>query len=226
MNDSGALERFRGRALRRERWVIAGTLFDLAWPADMDALLDAPETQRRHDLDGYMPYWAQPWPSSVLLAEAVLAGEPGRGRAAIELGCGVGLTSLAALHMGWEVTASDYDEDALTFASRNARANGFRLAAVKVIDYRQPLPEPRYDCVLASDLLYEKRCCEPVARWIASALRLEGFALLSDPNRTAAESFVEHATAVGLQLEMTPVETTAPAGLLHRGRIWRATRPR
>ncbi len=224
MNDFAPVGRFGGRALRRERWEIAGTFFDLAWPADMDALLDAPETQRRHNLDGYMPYWAQPWPSSVLLAEAVLGGEPGAGRSAIEIGCGIGLASLAALRMGWVVTASDYDEDALLFAMLNARTNGLRLAGVKSIDYREPLAEPAYDCVLASDLLYEQRCCEPVARWVASALRPGGFALLSDPNRTAAESFVDHAAAAGLLLEVRSVQTTAPAGLLHRGRIWRATK--
>jgi 2-polyprenyl-3-methyl-5-hydroxy-6-metoxy-1,4-benzoquinol methylase len=170
-----------------------------------------------------MPYWAQPWPAGVLLAEAVLQGERGGGREAIEIGCGIGLVALAAATMGWRVTAGDYDEDALAFVSLNAERNGVQLASVERIDFRTPLPEPRYDHILGADLLYEARNCQPVARWIGSALRRGGTAVLSDPNRTAAESFVEHAEAAGLRLELEHVQTIAPAGLLTRGRLWRIT---
>jgi len=170
-----------------------------------------------------MPYWAQPWPVSVLLAEAVLKGRRGEERAAIEIGCGIGLVAMAAAIMGWKVTASDYDRDALAFVSLNAERNGVTLAGVERVDFRKRLPEPRYDFVLGADLLYEKRNCQPVARWIHSALKPGGEAVLSDPNRTAAESFIEHAQACGLQLELDRVQTTAPAGLLTRGRIWRIT---
>lgn len=170
-----------------------------------------------------MPYWAQPWPASVLLAEAVLRGERGGGREAIEIGCGVGLVALAAAMMGWEVTASDYDEDALAFVSLNADRNSVKLARVDRIDFRNPLPEPKYYYILGADLLYEKRNCQPVARWIGSALKRGGTALLSDPNRTAAESFVDHAKAVHLEPKIERIQTTAPAGLLTRGRLWRIT---
>src|SRR5437870_2493483 len=110
--------------VRREVWTIAGRRFDLSWPADMDALLDAAETQRRFKQDEYMPYWAQPWPGAVLLAQAVLSGPEGEGRRAIELGCGIGLVSIAAAMKGWSVLASDYEERALQFALLNAQHTG------------------------------------------------------------------------------------------------------
>jgi len=223
MSESDYEKTFRGYQIRRECWTIGGKSFDLTWPADMDALLDSPETQRRHDQDGYMPYWAQPWPVSVLLAEVVLKGKQSNGAAAIEIGCGIGLVSLAAAMMGWQVTASDYDEDALAFAAINAQRNGVQLAGVERIDFRHPLPQPRYHLILGADLLYEQRNCEPVAQWIRSALAPGGVALLTDPNRTVAESFVDHAQKVGLQLQLERIQTTAPAGLLTRGRLWRVT---
>lgn len=189
----------------------------------MDAILDLPETQRRFDRDEYMPYWAQPWPASVLLAEALLAGEAGAGRPAVEIGCGIGLVSLAAASMGWAVVASDYDADAVAFAELNAKRNGLALSA-EMVDYRQPLPAPLYDLVLGSDLLYERKKCEPVAKWVASALRPGGYALLSDPNRSAAEEFQVLARDAGLTVQCSDRETTSPAGLLIRGRIWRVSR--
>ena len=132
MSESDQGKTFRGYKVRRERWTIGGRSFDLTWPTDVDALLDSPRTQRRHDQDGYMPYWAQPWPAGVLLAEAVLQGERGGGREAIEIGCGIGLVALAAATMGWRVTAGDYDEDALAFVSLNAERNGVELASLEL----------------------------------------------------------------------------------------------
>ncbi|MBP7936947.1 MAG: methyltransferase domain-containing protein [Phycisphaerae bacterium] len=213
--------RFRGYETRREVWVIAGQTFDLTWPADMDVLLDAPRTHQRFDADGYMPYWAQPWPGAVLLTEAVLAGERGARRPAVEIGCGVGLVSLAAARADWSVTASDYDQDAVAFAALNAERNGLQLAGTRIIDFRQSLDAPLYDLVLAADLLYERRNGQPIARWVASALRPGGTALLSDPNRSAAEGFSDLARAAGLVTSLVDVETIGPAGLVIRGRIWR-----
>lgn len=215
------VEEVSGHATRREQWRIGGLTFDLTWPADADALLDSPATHARFARDEYMPYWAQPWPASVLLAEAVLAGPPGEGRDAVEIGCGIGLVSVAAARMGWSVVAGDYDQDALAFAALNAARNDVVLSAVRLIDFRTPLPEPVFDHVLAADLVYERRNCEPLARWIQSALRPGGEALVADPNRSAGDGFALCATQVGFDVRETAVTTTAPAGLLQRARIWR-----
>jgi predicted nicotinamide N-methyase len=190
----------------------------------MDALLDSRKTQERFEHNQYMPYWAQPWPAGILLAEHILMHEPGEGRRAVEIGCGVGLVSVAAAMMGWRVTASDYDEDALAFAQLNAARNGVALEAAEWIDFVEQAPRREYDCVLAADLLYERRLADPVARWIGSALAPGGYALASDPNRSAAADFPEALSRHGLVAEKQEVTTTAPAGLVGNGRIWRVRR--
>ena len=212
-----------GYQVRQECWAIADRQFDLLWPADMDALLDAPLTLKRSKEDDYMPYWAQPWPGSVLLAEAVLAGEAGLSRPAIELGCGIGIVSLAAAAKGWSIKATDYDADAVHFTQLNADRNKITLAGCELLDYRIPLTSSQFDLILCADLLYERKKCAPVARWIASALKPGGIALISDPNRSAADEFPDHAQSAGLNPLVTQVETTAPAGLLTRGRVWTVT---
>jgi predicted nicotinamide N-methyase len=63
------------------------------------------------DRDERLPYWAELWPSSTILANFVTSDRRPRGRA-IELGAGVGLVSIAAALAGHEITASDCYEDA------------------------------------------------------------------------------------------------------------------
>ena len=212
---------FFGYPVRREQWRIAGELFDLTWPADMDALLDDPKTHERFNRDEFMPYWAQPWPASVMLAETILRDEAGGGRRAADLGCGIGLVALAASRRGWQVTAMDYDPDAVAFCESNARNNSVKLEAAAVVDYRTLWTQDRFDAVFAADLLYERRLTEPVVAWIASALKADGFALLSDPNRSAADAFPEVARAAGFQVEVRDVATTVPGCLPTIGRVWR-----
>ena len=224
MSGSTPTESWRGYTVRHETWRIAGDAFELTWPADVDGLLDLPRTVERFAKDEYLPYWAQPWPAAAMLAEAVLAGEPGRGRSAIDMGCGIGLVSLAAARRGYRVTAADYDEDALAFALGNAERNRITLAAAERIDYRQPWDGPRFACILGADLLYEQRNAEPLVRWIDAALEPDGQAWLSDPDRTAAQAFPDLAAAAGFDVRVEPVETTVPDGQVHRGRIWRLTR--
>lgn len=219
-----ASETFGGFPIRRETWELGGERFELIWHADMDALLDDPRTVERFSVDEYMPYWAVPWPSASLLAEYVLREQPRREGPAIELGCGVGIASLAAARAGWSVLATDYDSDALTFVEENARRNGIRLAGTRRLDWREPFDGGPFELILASDVLYERRNVEPVARWIGAHLAAGGTGLVADSNRSAAEGFLDAARDAGLDAERIPRERMPPTGLLIRGCIYRLWR--
>lgn len=212
-------ETFESFPIRRETWAVAGESFDLIWHADMDALLDDPRTHERFRQDEYMPYWAVPWPSATLLADCVLREHRGSGRA-IELGCGVGVVSLAAARAGWTVLATDYDADSLKFVEENARRNAVVLAGAALLDWRKPFDEGPFELVLASDVLYERRNVEPVAQWIGWHLAPGGVALVADSNRSSAEGFAAAAEAAGLAVEKTARELIPPGGLLVRGAIY------
>src|SRR3982075_3456923 len=81
--------------------------FSILKPANADDLI------REEDFvkDERLPYWADVWPSSLILAGKLLELK-GRGRTALELGCGVGLSTLAATTAGYDVLSPDYYEDA------------------------------------------------------------------------------------------------------------------
>ena len=79
-------------------------------PASVDDLI----SEEDFAVDERIPYWADCWPSARVLAEHI-AGSCGGGRRMLELGCGVGLVSLAAAAAGFDVLATDYYADALEF---------------------------------------------------------------------------------------------------------------
>ena len=142
------------------------------------------------DRDERLPYWAQIWPSARVLAARV-AQMPGAGRSVLELGCGVGLVSLAAAGAGFSVVASDYYSEALEFTADNARRNLLsERIETRLVDWRNPPADlGPFETVLAADVLYERRNLALVATMLARSLSATGRALVSDPGRRVATEF-------------------------------------
>jgi ETFB lysine methyltransferase len=200
--DDGGLTTLERSLRRRFRVVesvteIAGEPYSLLHPASAEELI----SEEDFDKDERLPYWADLWPSSHVLATRVrsLAGE---GRRCLELGCGAGLVTCAASRAGWAVTATDYYLDALRFTAVNARRVAGVAVATREVDWRA-LPEdlPRCDLVLAADVLYERPYGALVAQAIARSLAPEGIALLADPGRVGAADFDREAVASGLVVQ-------------------------
>ena len=76
------------------------------------------------------PYWCEPWPSALAMAEQLLQRrELVAGRSVCELGCGLGLAGLAAAVAGAaEVVLLDREPLALQCALLNAALNGLTTA--------------------------------------------------------------------------------------------------
>lgn len=168
--------------------------FSILKPANSDDLI------REEDFvkDERLPYWADVWPSSLILAGKLL-GLNGRGKAALELGCGVGLSTLAATTAGYDVLSTDYYEDALDVTRANVFRNLGKLARTRLVDWRH-LPDDlgRFDLAFASDVLYEKEYAELLPVILKRVLAPTGIALIADPGRVAAPVFVEACVAHGL----------------------------
>ena len=146
----------------------------LTKPRSADDLLSEADFER----DERLPYWADIWPSSTALA-SIVAGLDGRGKRCIELGCGLGLVTIGAMRAGYDVLATDYYDDALLFARRNARAATGREPATRMVDWRAfPSDLGRFDLVLASDVLYERQYADLVAQAIVASLKPGGIALI------------------------------------------------
>jgi predicted nicotinamide N-methyase len=137
------------------------------------------------------PYWSILWRSGVALARELEALDL-QGRRVIELGCGLGVPSIAAARAGAVVLATDTEPDALALVARNAAANAAGLDTARV-DWAAPetlIEMGPFDLVLGADVLYER---PSVTRLLKLLPELAPESLIADPGRPAAEAFLEEA---------------------------------
>ncbi|GAC1516599.1 MAG: methyltransferase domain-containing protein [Gemmatimonadaceae bacterium] len=172
---------------------VGGPPLRILHPQDADALIDEDE----FDVDERLPYWADIWPSSVVLARHIrrLRGGP----RLLELGCGAGVVATAATLAGFTVTATDYYADAIAFTHVNVWRNTGQVIDARVADWRSfPLDLADFDVVVASDVLYEPRYADLVAATFRRTLGRRGVGYVADPGRIAVDDFVHRCRSYGL----------------------------
>jgi len=182
---------------------------------DTNRLLDA-ITPARFEAEGRLPYWADLWASSPVLA-GHLRRRPGlEGKDLLELGCGLGLAGIAAAQAGATVVMTDYEEDALEFARHNASVNlsprELSRVTFRCMDWRNAEITETFDVIIGADIVYERGNFAPLLLLIRRLLRPGGALLLTDPQRDIGRDFIRLAESDGFSAtgEAFPVS--------HRGR--------
>jgi predicted nicotinamide N-methyase len=110
----------------------------------------------------------------------------------VELGCGLGLPSIAAARAGAEVLATDAEPDAVEAALRNAEENRVQIEALTA-DWSHPdqlVARGPFDLAVGADILYER---QSIAALLSLLPRLAPVALFADPGRPASHAFIEQA---------------------------------
>ena len=159
-------------------------------PRESEELL-VDEAFEREEL---LPYWAELWPSSLALARAIGARSL-RGARTVELGCGLGLVSIAAAQAGGRVLATDWSEDAIAFTQDNAARNGVDLETAKV-DWSAPdqiIAKSPWQLVLGSDVLYERRNVDQMLDLLPRLVDRTGEVWIADPGRQTSMDFLDRA---------------------------------
>ncbi|WP_115850526.1 class I SAM-dependent methyltransferase [Thermasporomyces composti] len=179
-------------------------------PRDPAALL------YEEDVDeSYPPYWAELWPSGIELAYA-LSAHDWQGVSTLELGCGLGLPSIAAALSGARVLATDRSEDATVFAAVNAEQNGVDVETC-VCSWDDPtplLPRAPWSLVLASDVLYGQRNVDELLDLLPRLVAPDGQVWIADPDRPLAGDFLTAARRRWRVVETLP--TRLPHVWIHR----------
>jgi predicted nicotinamide N-methyase len=171
-----------------ERLALDGLELAVVRPRDSEELLD----DAAFDHEEFLPYWAEMWPSGVALARTVAARSL-RGARTLELGCGLGLPSIAAAAAGARVLATDWSKDALEFAALNAGRNDLTIDTA-LCDWAHPeaiVERGPWDLVLAADVLYERRNLPLLLELLPRLVGEKGEVLLADPGRPPAADFLE-----------------------------------
>ncbi len=157
-------------------------------PRDSEELLE----EEAFDHEELLPYWAELWPSSLALARAIGARSL-RGARTLELGCGLGLVSIAAAQAGARVLATDWSAEAMRFTADNAALNGVDVRTA-IVDWAAPgdiLAEAPWQLVLGSDVLYERRNVRQMIDLLPQLVDSTGEVWIADPGRQTSMEFLD-----------------------------------
>jgi predicted nicotinamide N-methyase len=190
--------------------------------SNVDEVIDALIASNPEDeafIDERIPYWTDLWPAAIAMSEFILENTSMfENKKVIELGCGLGLPSIVAADIVKEITMTDYLEDALTFAKRNAELNHLSNIAFQKLDWRNISPgHQKYDVILASDIAYEKRFFDDLPIALKSLMHYHSLAVLSEPGRAFASDFLdglkEHFSVTKFSKEINWRETKFKVGI-------------
>lgn len=192
---------------------IGDKIFVLECIRDLDEAIDLVCSSMSSDelLDPFAedlcPYFGILWPAaeglSIFLAENP---EIVRGKKVLELGCGLGLPSLVSAHLGASVLATDFHPDVEEYFLRNCRHSSVE-AFYKRMNWREDINHvDQFDVVLGSDVLYESKHPEEVARGLLKFVRPGGTILLSDPGRAYVQQFIKCMNNLDRKEEMSFVK--------------------
>lgn len=144
--------------------------------------------------------FGQLWPASRALAKKMSKTDV-EGRRILEIGCGLGLSSLVLQRRGADITASDYHPLAEPFLDYNARLNNLPPITYHDLPWELPAPElGQFDLIIGSDILYERDHAEILARLIQRHARPRSEVVITCPGRGYRGRFSRALKAQGYRL--------------------------
>jgi 2-polyprenyl-3-methyl-5-hydroxy-6-metoxy-1,4-benzoquinol methylase len=155
------------------------------------------EAERAGISSASWPLFGLVWPIGLQLA-----GEMSRfafaGKRILEVGCGLGLSSLVLSRRQADVTASDYHPLAGEFLRINAELNGlppipYRRASWADADVDLGL----FDLIVGSDVLYERDHPGVLAEFVARHSAPDGQVMVADPGRAQCGKFIAEMRSEG-----------------------------
>ena len=167
------------------------------------------------------PYWAFAWAGGQALARYVLDNPVlVAGRDALDLGCGSGVSGLAAARAGaHRVVAADIDAFARAAVAMNAAANGLSVETTAANVLAAPA-DIDWAVVLVGDLFYERELAALVEAFIDRAQAGGALVLVGDPQRSyfpkgRFTAVAEYSVPVTRELEDVEIKRTS---------VWRLDR--
>jgi predicted nicotinamide N-methyase len=163
---------------------IHGRKFSFVVPETIDAFIDFENIVR-----GF-PLWAKIWEPSWILADYVAKTPPSQFNRILEIGSGIGVVGIVAASFGHNVTMTEYDENALQFASANAEINHCPDVKICRLDWHRPDLEDRFDTIIGSEVMFHERDCEPLLNLFRIYLKPNGRIVLASGVRKGAMSII------------------------------------
>ncbi len=148
------------------------------------------------------------WPSSEVLAH-LMSDFAINNKRILEIGCGIGLTSLILNKRKADITATDYHPEAEDFLEQNVALNKGEAIPFVRTGWADDLSElGEFDLILGSDLLYEDEHAELLSRFIDQHAKSDCEVIIVDPGRGRHARFSKLMVKLGYaHSQSRPVET-------------------
>lgn len=143
------------------------------------------------------PLFGIVWPSSEILAHEINAKEI-KGKRILEVGCGIGLSSLLLNERFADITATDIHPEAGGFLYENVKLNNGIAIPFLRTDWKDPCNGlGTFDLIIGSDILYEKDHIELLSGFINEHANQHCEVIMVDPGRSNHASFSKKMVALG-----------------------------
>ncbi|MGM0518947.1 MAG: class I SAM-dependent methyltransferase [Campylobacterota bacterium] len=136
------------------------------------------------------PLFGVIWPSSEVLANLMYDYDI-KDKKILEVGCGIGLSSLLLNHKKANITATDYHPEVQAYLLENTKLNNdSEIPFVRTSwedDYNKQLG--KFDLIIGSDLLYESNHITLLSKFINSHAKDKCEVIIVDPGRKMQSKF-------------------------------------
>lgn len=159
------------------------------------------------------PIFGVLWPASIVLANEMEHFDI-KGKRILEVGCGLGLSSLLLNARHADITATDIHPQAGKFLVENARLNQEKEIPFLTTDWNEENSGLGYfDLIIGSDLLYETNHIELLSQFIDRHANPSAEVILVDPGRGNHAKFSKEMVAKGFSHSQQKLDAQQQAGL-------------
>ena len=164
------------------------------------------------------------WPSSEVLARTLYEYQT-KGKRILEVGCGIGLTSLMLNHQNEDITATDYHPEVQKMLEDNSVLNNdTKIPFVRMGWADETDTLGKFDLIIGSDLLYERDHIDLLSNFINNHVNDECEIILIDPGRSNHSKFTQRMVELGYEHSYTKPDTTEYLEKPFKGRVLKYTK--
>jgi predicted nicotinamide N-methyase len=170
------------------------------------------------------PIFGMLWSSSLAMSHFLLDYDF-QDKSVLEVGCGIGLTSLLLNHLDVDISATDHHPEVESFLEHNVMINGGKDIPFERLDWRDDIQSKKqFDVIIGSDLLYEDDHVFLLADFIDRQAKPHCQVIIVDPGRGRHGKFGRKMEAAGFTFTKQRSEKTDFLDAPFKGWILQYTR--
>ncbi len=164
------------------------------------------------------------WPSSEVLAHFMFDFDI-KDKRILEIGCGIGLTSLLLNQLKADITATDYHPEAEAFMLNNTKLNADASIPFIRTGWADELSNlGKFDIIIGSDILYEQEHAALLSEFINQHAKPQCEIIIVDPGRGRHANFSKKMVSLGYSHSQSKPGKTDYLDKEFKGRIIRYSR--